>query len=128
MDSEHRLCLLLVGLTELRLARPAISLKKVHYEPFKGRVLFHTTYSQFFKENLHLFDALDFLAELTQHIPPPRLQLIRRYGLYSSRIKGRWSRIPHVAARAPEGWQRTQASTRGRVRRRSNPSVAARPS
>ena len=31
--------------------------------------------------------ALDFLADLT-HIPPKRLQLIRRYGLYASRTKG----------------------------------------
>ena len=42
-----------------------ISLKKIHYEPFKGRVLFHTKYSEYFKENLHMFDALDFLAQLT---------------------------------------------------------------
>ena len=51
-------------------------LKKIRYEPFKGRVLFHATY----------FDALDFLAELTQHIPPT--------GLYSSHLKGRWTRMP----------------------------------
>ena len=82
-----------------------MSLRKIRYEPFKGRVLFHTTYSEYFGENTHLFDALDFVAELTQHIPPRRVQLIRRYGLYSSRIKGRWTRMPHVAARAPEGWR-----------------------
>ena len=52
------------------IARPPLSLKKITYEPFKGRVLFHTTYSDYFKENLHMFDALDFIAELTQHIPP----------------------------------------------------------
>ena len=46
------------------ISRPAISLKKIRYEPFKGRVLFHTTYSDYFKENVHLFDPLDFLAEL----------------------------------------------------------------
>ena len=72
------------------------------YEPFKGRVLFHTTYSEYFKQNVHMFDALDFLAELTQYIPPQRLQLIRRYGefyfpftygLYASRTKGRWSEM-----------------------------------
>ena len=40
------------------IARPPISLKKIRYEPFKGRVLFHTTYSEYFKENLHMFDAL----------------------------------------------------------------------
>ena len=59
---------------------------------------------------MHLFDALEFLAELTQHIPPRRVQLIRRYGLYSSRTKGRWSQMPHVAARAPEGWRESQLS------------------
>ena len=67
--------------------------------------MFHTTYSEYFGENTHLFDALDFLAELTQHVPPRRVQLIRRYGLYSSRTKGRWSQMPHVAARAPEDWR-----------------------
>jgi hypothetical protein len=87
------------------IARPPISLGKIRYEPFKGRVLFHTTYSEYFKENLHMFDALDFLAQLTQHIPPKRLQLIRRYGLYASRTKGRWEEMPWVAERAPEGWK-----------------------
>ena len=56
-------------------------------------MLFHITYSDEFQELgmpapeiVHLFDPLDFLAELTPHIPPARVQLIRRYGLYSSRI------------------------------------------
>ena len=85
------------------ISRPPLSLKKIRYEPFKARVLFHTTYSDYFKENMHLFDALDFLAELTQHVPPRRIQLIRRYGLYASRTKGCWNRMPHIASRAPEG-------------------------
>ncbi len=71
---------------------------------------------------VHLFDALDFLAEapvtkpsaasssssrreLHSIVPPRRVQLIRRYGLYSSRTKGRWPQMPHIAARAPEGWR-----------------------
>jgi hypothetical protein len=87
------------------IARPPISLAKIRYEPIKGRVLFHTTYSEYFKENLHMFDALDFIAELTQHIPPKGLQLIRRFGLYSSRTKGRWEDMPWVSERAPEGWK-----------------------
>jgi len=87
------------------MARPPLSLKKITYEPFKGRVLFHTTYSDYFKENLHMFNALDFLAELTQHIPPKGVQLIRRYGLYSSRIKGAWDDMPSVTERAPAGWR-----------------------
>ena len=92
------------------ISRPPLSLKKIRYEPFKARVLFHTTYSDYFKENMHLFDALDFLAELTQHVPPRRIQLIRRYGLYASRTKGCWNRMPHIASRAPEGWRASHPS------------------
>ena len=44
------------------IAWPPISLKKIRYEPFKGRILFHTTYSEYVKQNVHIFDALDFLA------------------------------------------------------------------
>jgi len=40
-------------------------LKKNHYAGFKGRVLFHTRYNEYFKENVHMFDACEFLAELT---------------------------------------------------------------
>ena len=93
------------------MARPPLSLKKITYEPFKGKVLFHTTYSDYFKENLHMFNALDFLAELTQHIPPKGVQLIRRYGLYSSRIKGAWDDMPFVAERAPSGWKEEQVES-----------------
>jgi len=95
------------------IARPPLSLKKITYESFKGRVLFHTTYSDYFKENLHMFDALDFLAELTQHIPPKGLQLIRRYGLYSSRIKGRWHDMPYIIDRAPAGWTAENTESEG---------------
>ena len=94
------------SLTEY-ITRPPISLGKIRYEPFKGRVLFHTKYSKYFKQNLHMFDPLDFLAELTQHIPPKRLQLIRRYGLYASHTKGRWHEMPWVTERAPGGWNVT---------------------
>jgi len=52
-----------------------------------------------------MFVAPDFLAELTQHIPPKRLQLIRHSGSYASRPKGRWHETPWVAERAPHDWK-----------------------
>ena len=76
-------------------------------------MLFHTKNSQYFKQNLHMFDALDFLADLTQHIPPKGLQLIRRYGLYASRTKGRWEDMPWVAERAPDGWKASHSTVSG---------------
>ena len=38
-----------------------LSLKKIRQEPFKGKVLFHTKYSDYFKENVHLFVAYEGL-------------------------------------------------------------------
>jgi hypothetical protein len=86
---------------------------QIRYEGFKRRVLFHTHYNEYFKENVHMFEACAFLAELTQHIPPKKLQLIRRYGLYSSRIKGAWQSMPYVAERAPAGWKSLHVQQEG---------------
>jgi hypothetical protein len=68
---------------------------------------FRPACSEYFKQNVHLSDALELLAELTQRIPPKELQLVRRYGLYASRTTGRWNEVPWVAERAPEGWRAT---------------------
>jgi ribosomal protein S27E len=38
--------------------------------------------------NFEVFDPLDFLAELTQHIPDPSMQMVRYYGYYSNRARG----------------------------------------
>jgi len=87
------------------LARPPISLKKVSFESFQGKVLFHTSYNEYFKESLKLFEATDFIALLTQHLPSKSAQYIRRYGLYSSRSRGKWIEKPHVVRLAPDGWR-----------------------
>jgi hypothetical protein len=39
--------------------------------------------------NFQLFDPLDFIAELTQHIPDARKHLGRAFGFYSNRTRGR---------------------------------------
>ncbi|MQY56966.1 hypothetical protein GH140_02070, partial [bacterium] len=58
------------------IVRPPISLKKVFYEPFHSKVLFKTKYNDYFKENVKMFDAEDFIADLTLHIPPKNVQYI----------------------------------------------------
>ena len=40
------------------------------------------------KRNFQLLSPLDFLAELTQHIPPQGSHLVRYYGWYSNRSRG----------------------------------------
>ena len=87
------------------MARYIVSLKKLIYEPVKGKVLFYTKYNSYFKENLKIFSGEDFIAELVQHIPPPRMRLIRYYGLYSSRSREKWKEWEHISRHAPSGWK-----------------------
>ena len=39
--------------------------------------------------NFEVFDPLDFIAEITQHIPDPGMQLLRYYGWYSNKARGK---------------------------------------
>jgi len=88
------------------IAKPPVSLEKIHYEPFHGKVLYKTPkYNEYFGENFKFFDALDLIAELTAHIPPKGKQYIRRYGLYSSRTRGVWQRMEFCVRLAPRGWK-----------------------
>ena len=38
--------------------------------------------------NFQIFDPLDFLAEVTQHVPDPGEHLVRYYGWYSNKTRG----------------------------------------
>ena len=46
--------------------------------------------------NYQVFEPLDFLAELTQHIPNKGEHLIRYYGCYSNKARGRGPQAPHT--------------------------------
>jgi hypothetical protein len=70
-----------------------VSLQKITYESTKKKVFYHTKYNEYWGENVKLFKASDFIAELTQHIPPKHKHLIRYYGLYSSRTKGKAKQV-----------------------------------
>jgi Putative transposase len=79
-----------------------VSLSKLVVEDHTATVLYQTAYNPYFR-------ATDFIAELLQHLPDPRLRLIRRYGLYSSRSQATWPRKPHLVGLAPPGWKQDYA-------------------
>ena len=91
------------------IARAPLSLQKLTYDKPDGKVLYHTAYNPYFKQNTSLWSAPDFIAQLTQFIPPWGVRLIHYYGLYSSRCKARWHRWPHLARAAPPGWKESHA-------------------
>ena len=72
----------------------------------EATLISYTASNDFFKGKIKTFTAIQFISELTQHIPPKACQYIRRYGLYASRTKGRWPEKPHVLRLAPEGWKK----------------------
>ena len=86
------------------IARPPVSLSKMAVEEHEGSVLYRSEYNPYFKTNARLFPAIEFLVQLLQHLPDARAHLVRRYGLYSSRSRGTWSRKPWLVRLAPAGW------------------------
>jgi hypothetical protein len=87
------------------IARAPLSLQKLTYDRPGAKVLYHTAYNPYFKQNTTLWNATDFIAALTQFIPPWGVRHVHYYGLYSSRCKARWESVPHVARVAPVGWK-----------------------
>jgi ribosomal protein S27E len=49
--------------------------------------------------NFELFEPLDFIAEITQHVPDPGEHLIRYYGWYSNKSRGLRAKQVRLAAR-----------------------------
>jgi hypothetical protein len=66
--------------------------------------------------NFQVFDPLDFIAELTQHIPEPNKHLVRYFGGYSSAARGRRAKARgehHTAIEAEDDHTSTRQA-RGR--------------
>ena len=84
--------------------------------------MYRSEYGPYFKTNQKLFPAIEFLVDLLQHLSDSGDHLIpwaaagrspagaRRYGLYSSRSRGTWSRKPYLVRLAPEGWKEQHGS------------------
>lgn len=53
--------------------------------------------------NFEVFDPLEFLAEITQHIPDPGMQMVRYYGYYSNKARGQRAKAEADQAAGGEG-------------------------
>jgi len=90
------------------IARHPVSLNKMLVKEHAATVLYRSECNPYFQTDSRPFPATDFLVELLQHLPDAGTRLIRRYGLYSSRSRGTWTRTPHLVPLAPEGWKKQQ--------------------
>ncbi len=84
--------------------RGPVSLEKVAWNPDQDEVSWTAKETGQYKGELRSFESLEFIARITLHIPPKGKQLVRRYGVYSSRELGTWKERPALRGRAPGKW------------------------
>ncbi|MCX7038097.1 MAG: transposase [Spirochaetes bacterium] len=86
------------------IVRAPISLQRIRWDEKQDTVTWSASPSGFFKGRTRHYSSLDFIAQMTLHIPPRGRHLLRRYGLYSSRGRGTWKSHPTLRSRAPASW------------------------
>ena len=82
--------------------------------------------------NFQVFDPLDFIAELTQHIPDARTHLVRYFGFYSNKSRGMRAKADGDAAHditppAARALRHCPWRPQARSRARGDPSRGCRP-
>jgi hypothetical protein len=69
--------------------RSPFSLGKMQYVAESAKVIYRSKMTPGRnKRNFKIFDAEEFIAAITQHIPEKGFQLVRYYGWYSNRMRG----------------------------------------
>ena len=69
--------------------RPPLSLERMRYSDGDDEVVYRRKGSNGRAGGEERIDALDFLARVIAHIPPPRIHLVRYLGHYSNVARGR---------------------------------------
>jgi hypothetical protein len=105
------------------LVRAPLSLRRIRWDEQQDTVTWSASPSGFFKGRIRRYSSLDFIAQVTLHVPqggshakrdgsPPRgKHLVRRHGLYSSRGRGTWKHHIALRSRAPTNWYGRSATT-----------------
>ena len=84
--------------------RNTFSLKKMTYNEETNTVLYKTDkIHPKTKRNFEVFTTHEFIAAITQHIPDKGAQMVRYYGWYSNRLRGRRRMDQESLASPPEG-------------------------
>ena len=66
------------------LVRASISLKRIRWDEQRDTVTWSASPWGFFKGSIRRYSSLDFIAQVTLHVPPRGKHPVRRYGLSSS--------------------------------------------
>ena len=86
--------------------RGATWAEKIQYSPATDTVIWTAPAKGFYKSKSESFKGFEFVDQLVTHLPPRRVQLVRRYGVYAGKVRKQWQDRPSIYRLAPDGWQR----------------------
>ncbi|MFN7342394.1 MAG: transposase, partial [bacterium] len=71
------------------LLRHPFSLQKITWNATSKTVIYRSKRHHNTKRNFEIFKAPDFIAAALLHLPPKGQQMVRYYGVYSNKVRGR---------------------------------------
>jgi len=69
--------------------RNPFSVEKMQFNRPNGNVIYRSAMNERLHRNFEVFSPCEFIAAITQHIPDKSFQLVRYYGWYSNKMRGR---------------------------------------
>lgn len=90
--------------------RGAICAEKIHYDPASDTVIWTAAPKGFYKGKTETFKGFEFVDQLVAHVPPRRVQLVRRDGVYAGKVRKQWQERPTIYRLSPESWQKGHPS------------------
>ena len=86
--------------------RGATCAEKIRYDQDTDTVIWTASPKGFYKGKSETFKGFEFVDQLVAHLPPRRVQLVRRYGVYAGKVRKQWQERPNIYSLAPESWQK----------------------
>ncbi|WP_211233429.1 IS91 family transposase [Salinispira pacifica] len=86
------------------IVRGATCAEKISYDSKTDTVTWTASPKEFFKGKKEYFRSFEFIDQLMAHLPPRRVQLVRRYGVYAGRVRSKWKDRPKLAHFATDYW------------------------
>jgi hypothetical protein len=105
--------------------RGATSQEKISYDASADTVSWTAAPKGFFKGQVETFRGFEFVEQLAAHIPPRRVQLVRRYGIYAGKVRAQWMERPAIVQLATVGWRSSHVVRTDQYGDDANPAGAA---
>ncbi|MGC8926115.1 MAG: transposase, partial [Calditerrivibrio sp.] len=92
--------------------RGATCAEKIHYDSVSDTVIWTASPQGFYKGKSETFKGFEFVDQLVAHLPPRRVQLVRRYGAYFGKVRKQWQHRSGIYHLAPESWKQARQQLR----------------